>query len=226
MQARRYSFCFSIGFSILLVSSISRGAARAGAAGDDRDSDKGGGSAVAASRTSAATNSKAPVSVSNTEYVIGPEDVIAVNVWKENDISRSIPVRPDGKLSLPLVGEIQAQGLTPAALQSEIEQRLSAYIAHPQVTVMVLEVKSQRFNVVGEVLRPGAYDLAKPMTVLDGIALAGGFAEFAKANKTYVLRRGGAGSVSKIPFHYKSVLKGEDMNSNVALLPGDTIIVP
>ncbi|MHB8655937.1 MAG: polysaccharide biosynthesis/export family protein [Terriglobia bacterium] len=167
-----------------------------------------------------------PVVPHNNDYIIGTEDVISVNVWKEPDISRAVPVRPDGKISLPLVGEIQASGLTPMQLQSQVTEKLEAFVAHPQVTVIIQQVKSQRFNIVGEVQRPGEYDLAKPMTVLDAIALAGGFVEFAKTNKVYILRRAEDGSTRRIPFNYKQVAKGKGPGQDVRLQSGDTIIVP
>jgi len=158
--------------------------------------------------------------------VIGPEDVLAISVWKEPDISRNVPVRPDGKISLPLVGELQASGLTASQLQDVIAQKLKDYISNPQVNVIVQEVRSRSFNVVGKVLKPGSYDLAKPMTVLDAIALAGGFQDFAKVTKIYVLRRMEDGSQRMLPFNYKLVIKGKRLDENVELRSGDTIVVP
>jgi polysaccharide biosynthesis/export protein len=158
-------------------------------------------------------------------FVIGNDDVLAVNVWKEPDISRSIPVRSDGKISLPLVGEVQAAGLTPAKLEKEIASRLKNYISEPEVTVMVQQVNSQKFNILGQVVRPGSYLLANSPTVLDAIALAGGFRDFAKKKSIYVLRQGSSGE-SRLPFNYKDVSQGKNMTQNVKLEPGDTIIVP
>lgn len=172
-----------------------------------------------------ATNSP-PVGSAQSEYVIGPEDVLAINVWKEPDISRNVPVRPDGKISLPLVGELQASGLTASKLQDVIAQKLKDYISNPQVNVIVQEVKSRSFNIVGKVSKPGSYELAKPMAVLDAIALAGGFQDFAKVNKIYVLRRMPDGSQQMLPFNYKLVIKGKRLDENVALQSGDTIVVP
>jgi polysaccharide export outer membrane protein len=161
-----------------------------------------------------------------TEYVIGAADILAVNVWKEPDISRTLPVRPDGKISLPLVGELQASGLTASKLQDVIAQKLKDYIANPQVNVVVQEVKSRTFNTVGKVLKPGSFDLAKPTSVLDAIALAGGFQDFAKVSKIYVLRRMPDGSQRMLPFNYKSVIKGKRLDQNIELQSGDTIVVP
>jgi polysaccharide biosynthesis/export protein len=161
----------------------------------------------------------------NNKFVIGNDDVLAINVWKEPDISRSIPVRSDGKISLPLVGEVQAAGLTPLKLEQDIAGKLRNYISEPEVTVMVQQVNSQKFNILGQVVRPGSYVIANSPTVLDAIALAGGFREFAKQKSVYVLRQGAEGEL-RLKFNYKEVVQGKDMSQNVKLQPGDTIIVP
>lgn len=179
-------------------------------------------SAQANSSATAATSAAKP---HDDTFVIGNDDVLAVNVWKEPDISRSIPVRSDGKISLPLVGEVQAAGLTPAKLEKEIANRLKNYISEPEVTVMVQQVNSQKFNILGQVVKPGSYLLANSPTVLDAIALAGGFRDFAKKKSIYVLRQGPSGE-SRLPFNYKEVSQGKNMTQNVKLEPGDTIIVP
>ena len=159
-------------------------------------------------------------------YVIGPSDVLAINVWKDAELSRTMPVRPDGKISLPLIGEIQASGFTAAQLQERIGKKLQVYIAHPEVNIIVQEIKSRSFNVVGKVAKPGSFDLAKPTTVLDAIALAGGFQDFAKLTKIYVLRRMSDGSQKMLPFNYKRVILGRALDQNVELQPGDTVVVP
>ena len=161
----------------------------------------------------------------DNSFVIGNDDVLAINVWKEPDISRSIPVRSDGKISLPLVGEVQAAGLTPLALEKDIASKLKSYIAEPEVTVMVQQVNSQKFNILGQVAKPGTYVIANSPTVLDAIALAGGFRDFAKRKSIYVLRHGATGE-TRLPFNYKDVSQGKNMSQNIKLQPGDTIIVP
>jgi polysaccharide export outer membrane protein len=166
-----------------------------------------------------------PAKPHDDSFVIGNDDVLAINVWKEPDISRSIPVRSDGKISLPLVGEVQAAGLTPLKLEKDIAGKLKNYIDEPEVTVMVQQVNSQKFNILGQVVRPGSYVIANSPTVLDAIALAGGFRDFAKQKSIYVLRQG-AGGDSRIPFNYKDVSQGKNMAQNIKLQPGDTIIVP
>src|SRR5438552_2158750 len=124
----------------------------------------------------------------NASYVIGPGDIIGVNVWKEPDVSKAVPVRSDGKISLPLAGELQASGTTPKELERAIADRLQSYISDPEVTVIVQEIKSQKFNILGQVSKPGSYPLTDSTTILDAVAMAGGFRDFAKQKSIYVLR--------------------------------------
>jgi polysaccharide biosynthesis/export protein len=172
------------------------------------------------------TSSNQPNSKEPDEFLIGNDDVLAINVWKEPEISRAVPVRSDGKISLPLVGEVQATGKTPKQLQAQITSSLQAYMSGPEVTVIVQEIKSQRFNILGRVARPGSYLLTPPMTVLDAIALAGGFLDFAKSKDIYVLRRAADGSQARMPFNYKQVIKGMHSEQNVNLEARDTVVVP
>lgn len=159
-------------------------------------------------------------------YVIGNDDLLAINVWKEPDISRSIPVRSDGKISLPLVGEVQAAGQTPLKLEQAIANKLQNFISQPEVTVMVQQSNSQKFNVLGQVLRPGTFPITNSLTVLDAIALAGGFRDFAKQKSIYVLRQNADGTQARLPFNYKEVVKGTNLAQNVKIQPRDTIVVP
>jgi polysaccharide export outer membrane protein len=163
---------------------------------------------------------------SDNSYVIGANDVLAINVWKEPDISRSVPVRSDGKISLPLVGELQASGQTPQQLEQEITKRLQSYISEPEVTVIVTDSKSQKVNIMGMVARPGAYLLTSSTTVLDAVAMAGGFKDFAKQKSIYVLRQAPDGTQQRIPFNYKDVIKGKNPEQNIRLQSGDTVVVP
>lgn len=160
------------------------------------------------------------------DYVIGPADVLEVSVWKQTEISRTVPVLPDGTISLPLIGQVKASGLTSGKLRDVIAQRLKKYISDPRVNVIVEKVNSQAFNILGKVLKPGAYGLGKPTTVLDAIAQAGGFQDFAKLNKIYVLRRMPDGSQKMLQFNYKAVIKGKKAGENLRLEPGDTVVVP
>jgi polysaccharide export outer membrane protein len=159
-------------------------------------------------------------------FIIGNNDVLAINVWKEADLSRSIPVRSDGKISLPLVGEVQATGRTPLQLEKDIATKLRDYITNPEVTVIVQEINSQKFNILGQVAKPGSYSLTLAATVVDAIAAAGGFRDFAKQKSIYILRQSPGGGESRIPFNYKDFIKGNKSNQNVKLEPRDTVVVP
>jgi polysaccharide export outer membrane protein len=159
-------------------------------------------------------------------FIIGADDVLAINVWKEPDISRSLPVRSDGKISLPLVGELQASGQTPSQLEKEIAVKLKSYVSEPEVTVIVQEIRSQRINILGMVARPGSYLLTNQMTILDALAVAGGFRDFAKQKSIYVLRQNADGSQKRLPFNYKEVIQAKNADQNVRLQPRDTIVVP
>jgi polysaccharide export outer membrane protein len=159
-------------------------------------------------------------------FVIGNDDVLAINVWKEPDLSRSIPVRSDGRISLPLVGEVQAAGQTPLKLEQDIATKLQPYLEEPEVTVMVQQINSQKFNILGKVTKPGSYPLTNSATVLDAIALAGGCRDFAKQGAIYILRQNPDGGESRIPFNYKDVIKGKNTEQNIRLQPHDTIVVP
>lgn len=175
----------------------------------------------------AAMRSIAP-SAKNTHdnYIIGSDDVLSINVWKEPDISRSIPVRSDGKISLPLVGEIQAAGQTPLQLEAAITNQLRNYLSDPQVTIIVQQINSQKFNILGQVLKPGSYPLTQSTTVLDAIATAGGLRDFAKKKSIYILRASANGKTSRIVFNYKAVIDGKHPEQNIKLVPRDTVVVP
>ncbi|MFZ0980613.1 MAG: polysaccharide biosynthesis/export family protein [Candidatus Acidiferrales bacterium] len=167
---------------------------------------------------------KAPATA-DPNYVIGPQDVLDIDVWKETELTRSVPVRPDGKISLPLLNDVQAAGLTPTQLSEEITTELKKFITDPQVTVIVTQINSQRVYILGEMARPGAYPLLPGMTVLQGLSSAGGFTPFANMKKIYVLRNEG-GKQEKFPFNYKEVVKGKNAEQNIVLKAGDQIVVP
>src|SRR5664279_446009 len=173
----------------------------------------------------AQTAAAAPA-VRSDSYVIGAEDVITVYVWKEPEMSKSVPVRPDGMISLPLIGEIKAAGNTPVQLQDVLAEAMKKMISDPQVTVVVEKIGSLNFNIVGEVNHPGYFPLTRRMTVLDAIAMAGGFRDFAKSKKVYVLRTAANGTQERLPFNYKEVIKGKNQQQNIELQPRDTIVVP
>lgn len=165
------------------------------------------------------------VQAHDNSFVIGANDVLSINVWKEPDISRSVPVRSDGKISLPLAGEVQAAGLTPLKLEQDIASKLQSFISEPEVTVIVQQINSQKFNILGMVTRPGSYSLTNSSTVLDAIAAAGGFRDFAKEKSIYILRQNANGT-ERMPFNYKDVIKGKNVSQNIKLQPNDTIVVP
>jgi polysaccharide export outer membrane protein len=162
----------------------------------------------------------------DTQYAIGIDDVLAINVWKEQELTRSVPVRPDGKISLPLVGELQAAGRTPVQLEQEIASRLHNFITDPEVTVIVQQSNSQKINVLGQVTKPGAYAYTVAPTVVDAIAAAGGLRDFAKKKGITVLRSKPGGGQDRISFNYSDFLKGKNSAQNVKLEPGDTVVVP
>ncbi|MGH9454985.1 MAG: polysaccharide biosynthesis/export family protein [Terriglobia bacterium] len=160
------------------------------------------------------------------DYVINPADVLDISVWKEPEISsKNLPVRPDGKISLPLVNDVQAAGLTASQLADSITEKLKKFMSDPQVTVVVSGINSQRYYIVGEVGHGGVFPLLPGMTALQAVSAAGGLTQFASSKKIYILRNQNGQQV-KLPFNYKEVIKGRDMQENIQLKPGDTIIVP
>ena len=168
----------------------------------------------------------APGAATNdADYVIGPEDMLNVNVWKEAEMSGTVPVRPDGKISLPLLNDVQAAGLTATQLAAQVTEKLKKYLEQPRVTVVVTQVNSRRYFVLGEVTRAGAYPLLPNMTVLQALSSAGGFTQFANSKNIYVLRVEN-GKQNKLPFNYRDVVKGRNTEQNILLKPGDTIVVP
>jgi polysaccharide biosynthesis/export protein len=157
-------------------------------------------------------------------YQIGPEDLLDISVWKNVELSRVVPVRPDGKVSLPLVNDIQAAGLTPTELRDQITTKLAEYIPAPEVSVMVREVHSRKVAVVGAVKMPGRYEMKSPMTVLEAIALAQGLSDFASRDRIVVLRELN-GKTTEIPFNYRKI--GDNgSQQNFLLRPGDIVVVP
>jgi polysaccharide export outer membrane protein len=166
------------------------------------------------------------VKAHDNSFVIGNDDVLSINVWKEPELTKSVPVRSDGRISLPLVGEMQASGRTPRQLELDIAEKLKSYINTPEVTVMVEKVNSKKFNILGEVTKPGSYSLEAASTVVDAIAVAGGFRDFAKKNGIYILRNSPNGAQIRIPFNYKEFIKGKNPSQNVKLEPNDSVIVP
>jgi polysaccharide export outer membrane protein len=166
------------------------------------------------------------VTANDTAYRIGPLDILRIDVWKEPEIARSgLPVRPDGKISLPLLNDVQAAGLSPLELSKVITEGLKKFMNNPQVTVSVMEINSRRVYVTGEVGRPGAFSLLPNMTVLQALTSSGGFTQFARIKGIYVLRNEGGKQV-KYPFNYKDVINGKHPEENIELQSGDVVVVP
>lgn len=163
---------------------------------------------------------------SDDSYIIGDADVLAISVWKEPDISKTVPVRSDGKISLPLVGEVQATGETPLQLEQAITDKLKGYMTDPEVTVIVEQINSRKYNVFGQVMRPGAYTITAGTTIMDAIAAAGGLRDFAKKKGIYILRPGPGGVEARFDFNYEKFIKGKSPTQNILLKPHDTIVVP
>jgi polysaccharide biosynthesis/export protein len=171
-------------------------------------------------------NAAAQSAQTDPAYVIGAQDVLSISVWKNAELTEAaVPVRPDGKISMPLLNDIQAAGLTPDQLKDHITQGLKNVMDNPIVTVIVTQMNSQRVYITGEVAKPGAYPLLPQMTILQALSSAGGFTQFANLKKIYMFRTV-SGKQVDFPFDYKDVIHGKNMSENVVLQPGDTIVVP
>lgn len=171
-----------------------------------------------------AATSQLPAPDAPSDYVIGPDDQLHISVWKEPELTETLPVRPDGKISMPLLNDVTAAGLTPSQLAISITEKLKKYMADPRVTVVVTAMNSRRVFVSGEVLHTGAINLLPRMTALQALSTAG-FTPFANVKGIYILRTVN-GRQQKIPFNYKDVVKGRHPEENIELRPGDTIVVP
>jgi len=169
--------------------------------------------------------SQAEVAADSPNYVIGPEDILYIHVWNEQHLSRTVPVRIDGKISLPLVDEIQATGLTPLQLKESLTQKLKDFVDTPTVSVMVMEAKSFKVYVSGQVKSPGVFTLKSETNLLQMIIMAGGFTDWANQKKILIIRNEN-GKEKRMTINYKKIVKGDDPRSNIVLKAGDTIIVP
>jgi polysaccharide export outer membrane protein len=181
-------------------------------------------SPAAPAQPAEAPKADAMASAAGPDYVIGPEDVLHIAVWKESDLTATLPVRPDGKISLPLLNDVQAAGLTPMQLADSLTEKLKKYVASPRVTVVVSSINSKRVFMVGEVGHPGPVPMLPNMTVLQALSSAG-LSQFANTKKIYVMRVQN-GKQEKLPVNYRKLVKGEQMEQNYLLQPGDTIVVP
>ncbi|MGH6628190.1 MAG: polysaccharide biosynthesis/export family protein [Burkholderiales bacterium] len=205
-----------LGLLILLTLAVPLAVAQQGAAEKAKES---GASAAAKPSSSAKPATDDP------SYVIGQDDVLDISVWKEPEVSRQVPVRPDGKISLPLLNDVQASGLTPMQLQSQLTEKLKKFLTEPQVTVIVTAINSRRVYLMGEINRPGAIPLVPNMTVLQALSSAGGVTQFANSSKIQILRTEN-GKQGTYLFNYKDVIRGVKTDQNILLKPGDSIVVP
>jgi len=180
--------------------------------------------AMAFSQASAANPNSQPQNQADPTYVIGPADVLHISVWKEQELTNTLPVRADGMISMPLLNDVQAAGLTPMQLAASITEKLKKYVTDPRVTVVVTQINSKRIYITGEVTHTGVMNLTPQMTVLQALSSVG-FTQFANVGKIYVLRNEN-GQQKKYPVNYKRLLKGESQEQNILLKPGDTIVVP
>jgi polysaccharide biosynthesis/export protein len=167
-----------------------------------------------------------PGATQDEGYALGPEDVVEISVWREDTLKKEVLVRPDGMLSFPLVGEIQASGRTADQIRMDVAARLRKYLSDPVVSVTVLKVAAQKIYVIGRVNKPGEFVSGRYIDVLQALSMAGGLTPFASANDIRIMRRKGAGSEQVIPFRYDDVVKGKRLEQNIILKPGDVVVVP
>jgi len=185
-----------------------------------------GAASAAAQSATATTISPGMPAAAPSDYVIGPEDMLQISVWKNDTLSRTMPVRPDGKISMPLLHDVHAAGLTTMQLRDKIALALAEFMPNPEVSVIITEVRSLRVSVLGEVQKPGVLQLRSDTTILEAIAMAGGFGTFASPSKITVFRKGNNGQTQKIRFNYNRALASGTEETNLTLKPGDVIVVP
>jgi polysaccharide export outer membrane protein len=215
LPGERMNALIAVAAAMLLGFASTPMAAQNGAKGKDK---------VATDSSASPASSAQPMSIAGPGYLIGADDVLLVSVWKEPDLTITLPVRPDGDISMPLLNDVPAAGLSPTQLAASITEKLKKYVADPRVTVIVTAINSQKIYVTGEVLHTGAIQLLPNMTVLQALADAG-FTQFANTKGIYVLREEN-GRQQKIAVNYKRLVKGQAIDQNIVLKPGDTIVVP
>ena len=163
--------------------------------------------------------------VADSSYIIGPMDILEIQVWREPDFSRQVLVRPDGKITFPLIGDIQASGMNTLGLKALLAEKLKGFVDDPEVTVIVVESRSKIFYIIGRVNRPGTYPLSPNMTVLQALSVAGGFGEWAHKDNIRIIRRSD-GKEEILPFDYDKVISGKNLEQNILLESNDTVVVP
>ncbi len=165
------------------------------------------------------------LSAQQKDYTIAPADILEISIWGEKELLRQVVVRPDGKISFPLVGDIKVAGKTTSQVKKEIEEKIREYIPDAIASVIVTQLGSLQYYVVGKVAKPGVYNVSRPITVLQALALAGGLTPFAKEDKILIIRYHGKKTI-KIPFNYEEVKKGKHLEQNILLQRGDVVLVP
>lgn len=210
---------FCLALLLLLATAWSLGMAQQAAPEKAKES------GVPAAQSATKPDSSPRSATDDPTFIIGQDDVLDISVWKEPDVSRQVPVRPDGKISLPLLNDVQASGLTPMQLQAQLTEKLKKFFTEPQVTVIVTAINSRRVYMMGEISRPGAIPLTPNMTVLQAISSAGGLTQFANSSKIQILRTENGKQVPYF-FNYKEVIRGVKTEQNIFLKPGDSIVVP
>ena len=173
-----------------------------------------------------AAASAPPISAPSGDYRIGIDDLLTVSVWHQPDLSRTVPVLPDGTISLPLVGAVPAAGKTSSQVEAELRASLTQYLRDPELTVMVAQIRSRHVNIIGQVQHPGTFTMTNSMGVLDAISMAGGLSDFAKKKQIYVLRETSDGHRVRLHYNYEAVLRGKTGAQDIILQPNDTVVIP
>jgi polysaccharide biosynthesis/export protein len=225
MKSRLFAKSLRRGISGILAAPLLLGmAANAGAQAQPAPSGQPSQTASAPARSGGAAPAAAVGVTTPPGYVIGPDDSLDIVFWREKDLSATVVVRPDGMISLPLINDVRAEGLTPDQLRQAVTTAAAKLVEDPTVSVVVKAINSRKVFITGQVGKPGPYPLNGPMTVLQLISIAGGMAEYADKEKIVVLRNDG-GKQILLPFNYKEVMTGKRLQQNVELKPGDTVVV-
>ncbi len=209
---KKFTICFIIYFCVISFSKIAA-------------SEKGSFIKETRVKSQAKTMAKKTERGEQGGFLLGPEDILEISVWKDETLTKQVVIRPDGKISFPLIGEIQAAGRTVEDLRKEIIEKLSEFISDPVVTVMVIGINSYKIYVIGKVNKPGAYTVGRPVNVMQALSMAGGFSPFADLDNISILREQN-GKQIRIKFNYKEVAKGKHLEENILLKRGDVIVVP
>jgi len=224
MRNLKHAIAFSAIVVLWMVAPVAKASAQQGTLSGKKE-ELAAASTTPADPPKSATKPKAAPDSAMVGYTIGEQDVLDINVWKEKELSGTVVVRPDGKITLPLVDEVDAVGKTPLQLQQALTERLQPFLTAPQVTVSVREINSRKVYLIGQVAHDGVFRINSTTTVFQILAQAGGLGQFAKRKKIYVLRNENGKQV-RLPFNYDAVITGQNNNQDFVLKPNDTIVVP